>query len=140
MPSKPLDFSTRRTLAKLDTLEAAIRGDMLSTTQENQLRVMMDDYRPLIRLGAKKPISAQDCIEAFKIVIDEVGRMTGNPRRQALLLLHKVQARGFETAIYREDENPIDPELADRLTYPVTPEEIGDALLEAELERTGYGN
>ena len=128
MDAKVFGPTNHEAIRKMDVIEAVLEGDLLSSTQEGILKEILDDYRPLIELGAMKKVTAHDCIEAFRILKREIPRMTGEHRRLAIVLMHKVQARDYENAIYRADEDPEDPDLARQMEIPVDPEEIGDAL------------
>lgn len=81
-------------LAKITVLEKAARGDLLSEGDEAMLLQIADDYRPQIVIGHMRPITHHDVMEAISIIRDDVRMMTGQRRRNALLLLQRIDARG----------------------------------------------
>lgn len=117
------------TVRKLDALEAATRGDLLTAAQERLLASVAEDYRNLFSVGNGKTIGLTHVIEAFKILREDVKFMTGDRRRQTIILLNAVQARGFDRVTAADlSINRRATEFADEMASDVDDVEITDAV------------
>jgi hypothetical protein len=116
------------TLAKIDALEKAAAGDLLTKEDEDLLRQCADDYRPLIRLGNGFKITKHHVVEAFELIFEDVKFMTGSRRQKAISLLKAAGARGFDKVplevplIYTESDAQ-----AAAFAVPVDDDEIREA-------------
>lgn len=116
-------------LQKLSVLEAAGKGEMLSSEQEQLLLKMMDDYRPLICLGNLEPVRKTDVIEIIEIVRQEARFMVGSRQRRAIIALNKVRARGFDRIdLNRFREDPDAEEWEETANPELDEETIQEAL------------
>lgn len=118
-------------IAKIDALNKAVAGDILTTDEEDALRLCIADYKRRLKLGNGCTIGMADILKALEIIFDDVNYMTAGRRSEAIRLLIKTGARG-----YKIGDIPIDlthPEEAKGIEQPRVPVTI-DEILEAMRE------
>jgi len=114
--------------AKIAVLLKVAEGEELTAVEEDTLRECIEDYRRRLKLGNGFKITLTDVVEAFEILFDDVQFMTQDRRKQAIRLLTRTGARGYQIGkIPVSHSHPTDEYRAEGFRVPVTKEEIREA-------------
>lgn len=117
------------TVRKVDALQSAIRGDVLTEEDGRTLAAIVEDYLFIFDFGNGKVVGREHVLEAFKILVQDVKYMTGERRRQTIILLNAVRARGFDQITAKDlSVNDYATNLSEDMASDVDADELAEAI------------